>query len=170
MQERQVSIDGTSYVLPEPFMTIATQNPVEQAGVYPLPEAQIDRFAMCIKVGYPTFDHEVAMLADHQGRQHTITAQLSPDMILKLQNLADRVFVHTDLQRYIVELVRKTRSLREIKLGGSPRAALVLMQLARARALIKGRSFVSPDDISSLLHPTLKHRLVLTSESISWPR
>ena len=166
MQEAQVTLEGESTRLPSPFFTIATQNPTEHFGVYPLPEAQLDRFALRVFVGYPSESMELGMIHNYQKSAPTCTARMTPKIILKLQRLADEVFVHPELLQYVVSLARMTRSSAQIKLGISPRACLILTKLCKARALMRGRRYVSPQDVQSLLPSAWSHRLHLTDEAL----
>ncbi len=167
MEERQVTIDGTSYELPSPFMVVATQNPVEMEGTYPLPEAQRDRFMARISIGYPSPEAELAMLDVHGGASPL--ADLTPVAhahdILKLIELVRTVHVAEPVRRYAVELVGATRTSSELRLGASPRATLHLVRAARAAAALDGRDYVTPDDIQSLAVPVLAHRLMPTAET-----
>lgn len=167
MEERQVTIDGTSYELPSPFMVIATQNPVEMEGTYPLPEAQRDRFMARISIGYPSAEAEFAMLDVHGGANplENITPVAHAHDILKLVELVRTVHVAESVRRYAVELVGATRHHQELRLGASPRATLHLVRAARAAAALDGRDYVLPDDIQALAVPVLAHRLIPTAET-----
>ncbi len=165
MQEQQVTIDGETHRLPEPFFVLATQNPIELEGTYPLPEAQIDRFLMRIVVGYPSTDDELKILRTYATSAPEARAVLSPADVLTLQRRAAEVFVDDEIYAYAVALSNFTRTHPRVALGASPRASLGLVLAARARALIDGRNFVSPDDVKKLARPVLAHRLVLTAES-----
>ena len=166
MQEAQVTLDGESETLPKPFFTIATQNPSEQFGVYPLPEAQLDRFALRVLVGYPSEAVEVGMMNAYQARKPRCSARMTPKLITQLQHLAERVFIHPELLRYIVCLARFTRNSSSVKLGVSPRACLTLSKLCKARALVQGRDFVTPNDVQELISYCWSHRLQLNDEAI----
>ena len=167
MQERTVTTDGETRPLPRPFVVLATQNPVELEGTFPLPEAQLDRFMMRIAMGYPDADEEVAIL--DRFEQHdpleTLAAVATRDEVAALQQVVRRVVVAAPVRRYVVELVRATRSHEEIELGASPRASLALQRGAQALADIRNRDFVTPDDVKALAVPVLAHRLILRSES-----
>jgi MoxR-like ATPase len=161
MGEAQVSVEGTSYALAEPFFVIATQNPVEFRGTYPLPEAQMDRFAVQFGLGYVTADEEVAILSAQQER-HPIEAlepRVGLDEVLALRKQVLQVRVAEELKRYAVELVRRTRGAQAVQLGASPRASLALMKAAQALALLDGREFVAPEDVQELAVPVIAHRL-----------
>jgi MoxR-like ATPase len=163
MSEGQVSIDGTRHPLPAPFLVIATQNPVEFHGTYPLPEAQLDRFMVQIELGYPTADEELAMLFQQQ-RRHPLD-NLAPVLdiaeLARMRELVNEVGVEESVGQYIVALVRSTREDGRLRLGNSPRASLMLFRAAQAKALLRGRTFATPDDVRDLAAPVLAHRLVL---------
>ncbi len=165
MQERQVTIDGTTLRLPEPYMVLATQNPIEQEGVYRLPEAQLDRFLFRIKVGYPNRDDEVAMLNLHSRPTPKITAISNSSEIISIQTQLDSVYCSDELKKYIIDLARESRQHNDLLLGASPRAAINLMKAARAYALLKGREFVTHDDVQSICRPVLGHRLIMRPEA-----
>ncbi len=165
MQERQVTIDGTTLGLPEPFMVLATQNPIEQEGVYRLPEAQLDRFLFRIKVGYPQREAEVAMLDLHSRPTPKLTAISSAEEVISIQRQLDSVYCSDELKRYIIDLARESRQHSDLMLGASPRAAINLMKAARAYALLKGREFVTHDDIQSISQSVLGHRLIMRPEA-----
>lgn len=167
MQERQVSHEGITYKLPEPFLVIATQNPIEQAGVYLLPEAQLDRFLIRQLITYPNKDSEMNMLHLKQKQDILpVRTLVSSDQILKIQQFVRQEVVVSDkIMEYIVDLMRKTREHYGLTLGGSPRASLSLMTLAQAKAVISGRDYVEPDDIKQLLFPVINHRLILSPET-----
>jgi MoxR-like ATPase len=167
MQERQVTIDGVTRPLPRPFIVLATQNPVELEGTFPLPEAQLDRFLMRLEVGYPAADDEVEILERYE--QADPLEELQPvargDDVLALQRAVREVHVAGVLRRYIVDVVRATRAYDDIQLGASPRASLALHRAAQALAAVRGRGFAKPDDVKELAAPTLAHRLILTPEA-----
>lgn len=165
MQERQVTIDGETRELPAPFIVLATQNPIEHAGTYPLPEAQIDRFLLRVIVGYPSDDEERAMIERFMRPAPSVQEVLRTDAVFALQNLANEVHVESDVVDYAVKLAAHTRKNAKVHLGISPRATLALVQAARARALLAGRAFVLPDDIKALALTVLAHRLVLAPEA-----
>jgi MoxR-like ATPase len=169
MQERQVTIDGVSYQLPPPFMVMATQNPIEYEGTYPLPEAELDRFTMRIAIGYPPLPDEAQMLSE----QATDTPIDRLECVASAQEVLDgiedakRVFVEESLNRYIVALLRQTRSDNRLYLGASPRAGIALLRVAKARALVLGRDYIEPDDIKAVAPTVLAHRLILAPEARS---
>jgi len=167
MQERQVTVDGVTYGIPAPFMVIATQNPIEYEGTYPLPEAQLDRFAMRVAIGYPTLTAEARMLDEQTSG--TPLDELEPvttgDEVLSLVNDAQSTFVEESVNRYVVALLRHTRGDSRLYLGGSPRAGIALVRVAKAMALADGRGFVSPDDVKAVAEPVLAHRLIVAPEA-----
>ncbi len=167
MQERQVTVDGVSYELELPFMVIATQNPIEYEGTYPLPEAQLDRFAMRVAIGYPTLADEARMLSEQTSG--TPLELLEPvtngAAVLGLVEEAQAIYVEESVNRYVVALLRHTRSDSRLYLGGSPRAGIALVRVAKARALAHGRDFLSPDDIKTVAEPVLAHRLIVSPEA-----
>ncbi|MCB9544224.1 MAG: MoxR family ATPase [Myxococcales bacterium] len=165
MQERQVTIEGETLALPDPFVVLATQNPLEQEGVYPLPEAQVDRFMMKLVMGYPSAGDELKMLATYDHPRAPVAAVLDPEAVRRLRAAAGAVHVSGEVQSYIVALARFTREHPRVRLGASPRASLSLMRAAKAAALLGGREFVLPDDIRGLAEPVLAHRLVMTPEA-----
>jgi MoxR-like ATPase len=169
MEERQVTVDGMTYPLGNPFLVVATQNPVEMEGTYALPEAQRDRFTARISIGYPDPAAELSMVNAHAGTDPL--SALSPvadaQQIHSVQAAVRAVHVAPELRRYAVELTSSTRRLPEVRLGASPRATLHLVRAARAQAALAGRDFVVPDDLQSIAVPVLAHRLVLTPESLT---
>jgi MoxR-like ATPase len=169
MEERQVTVDAHTYSLPRPFLVIATQNPVELEGTYPLPEAQLDRFLLRLQIGYPDRDAEMAILESH-GADEVKPEELEPvtdaDTIAAWTQELNRVHVAGELQGYIVDVVEATRHHRDLMLGVSPRGALALQRAARALAASVGRSYVVPDDVKVLASAVLEHRLVLSSEAM----
>lgn len=167
MQERQVTIEGRTAQLPRPFLVLATQNPIEYEGTYPLPEAQLDRFLLRASVGYPEPEEEERMLRDRHARKHDdvrLNAVIDGDTLLACQAAAEGVLVTDDIFHYIVELVRATRQSSRVVVGASPRGSLALLKLARARAALLGRDFVVPADVQALAVPALAHRLTLRPE------
>ena len=167
MEERQVTVDGTTYRLPPPFMVIATQNPVEHEGTYPLPESQLDRFMMRLSVGYPSRASELQILETH-GADSPLMELVPVADAAEISNLiesAKKVYVAPTLKRYIVDLTEATRGHPEIYLGASPRASLYLLKASRALAASRGRDYVVPDDVQDLAIPVLGHRLLLAPEA-----
>jgi MoxR-like ATPase len=167
MQERQVTIDGVSYQLPPPFMVMATQNPIEYEGTYPLPEAELDRFTMRISIGYPPLADEARMLVENASETplDNLEPVASAQEMLEAIDDAKRVYVEESLNRYVVALLRQTRSDGRLYLGASPRAGLALLRVAKARALVAGRDFVDPDDVKAIAPSVLAHRLILAPEA-----
>jgi MoxR-like ATPase len=166
MEERRVSVDGTSHALPRPFLVLATQNPIEMEGTYPLPEAQRDRFLLRISMGYPSAAAEVAML-DHHGESDPLEP-LQPvtdaDEVMRAIGIVRSVFVHPAVKEYLVGIVNQTRTLPQARLGASPRAGLQLLRAAKARAAMDGRGYVIPDDVAALAAPALAHRVLLNTQ------
>ena len=166
MEERQVTLDGETIPLPEPFLVVATQNPVEYEGTYPLPEAQLDRFLFKLTMTYPDQEEEVRILAlDNQPSDPAPAYRISPEELAAARREVTAVAVAEDLLRYAAALVRTTRESREILLGASPRAAVGLVRGSKARAALAGRDFALPEDVKELLLPTLRHRIVLRPEA-----
>lgn len=165
MQERQVTIEGKTLPLPEPFMVLATQNPIEQEGVYRLPEAQLDRFLFRIQVGYPERNDEIDMLALHSRPAFKPVPVTTAEEITDIQRQVDAVFASRELQEYIIDLVRKSRQHPDLALGASPRAAINLLKAGRVHALLCGRSFLTHEDIHAISLPVLAHRLIIRPES-----
>ena len=163
MAEHQVTADGTTYSLASPYFVIATQNPVETQGTFPLPAAQLDRFLVCTSVGYPATDSAVKILQHGPGEfnLNQCSPVCSAEEIVSAQEAARSVYVHPDLLSYIVDLTEKTRSLPEVLLGVSPRGSLALLSAAKANAVLAGRDFVVPEDIRSLAAPVFAHRIIL---------
>jgi MoxR-like ATPase len=169
MQEQQVTIDGVSYELGRPFMVMATQNPIEYEGTYPLPEAQLDRFTMRIAIGYPPLSEEAKMLAEQTADPpiDALEPVASAADAVALSDEAKAIFVEESLNRYVVALLRATRGDSRLYLGGSPRAGIALLRVAKARALAARRSFLEPDDIKAVAVAVLAHRLILAPEARS---
>ena len=167
MEEQQVTVDGVTMPLPRPFIVIATQNPVELHGTFPLPEAQLDRFLMKIAVGYPETEAEDDMLLRFQGDNPLteLAAVTTAAEIMQIKAAAQQVHVEASLRRYLLDVVRETREVPEIELGASPRASLALFHAAQSLALIRGRDFVIPDDIKRLAPSILSHRLIASTEA-----
>ncbi len=169
MEERQVTMDGTTYAMETPFMVLATQNPIEQEGTYALPEAQLDRFIFKIKVDYPTPEEEVRILQTHHERkgkkpQEQIAAVLTPEQLVDFKSKIQDVVVEEKIIKYIADIITKTRNHPHLYLGGSPRASIATLNAAKAFAAIQGRDFVIPEDIKRALVPVLNHRVILTPE------
>ena len=169
MQENQVTIDGTTYELARPFMVMATQNPIEYEGTYPLPEAQLDRFTMRLSIGYPPLGDEARMLTEQTSdppleRLEPVTTATEVALVV---DEARRVYVEESLNRYVVALLRHTRADERLYLGGSPRAGIALLRVAKARALLEGRDYLEPDDVKAVAEPVLAHRLLLAPEARS---
>ena len=164
MQERQTTLEGETHPLPRPFVVFATQNPIEYEGTYPLPEAQVDRFLMRIDVGYPTREQEKEVLDRRRARRSDdvrIEPVSNPPMVLALQAAIEEVHVDDDVERYIVEIATRTREHSQVEVGASPRGSLALLKLGRARAALKGRDYVVPDDIKEIAVEALAHRVLL---------
>ena len=167
MQENQVTVDGETWPLPRPFMVMATQNPIEYEGTYPLPEAQLDRFAMRVSLGYPTLQEESRMLSEQTSAPplDELEPVAGAAAALGLVEAARAVFVEESLNKYVVALLRTTRSDSRLYLGASPRAGIALLRIAKARALAERRDYVSPDDVKAVAAPVLAHRLILGPEA-----
>jgi MoxR-like ATPase len=167
MQERQVTIEGTSNELDRPFLVIGTQNPIEYEGTYPLPEAQLDRFILRTSIGYPDREHEWEVLQRRVERQ---TDEIGLDVVvdrstlLEMQRAAEQVYVAETIGHYMVDIVKATRESSRVEVGASPRGSLALLKLSRCRAALDGRDFVTPDDVKSIVVPALSHRLMLRPE------
>ena len=169
MEEQQITLDGKSYQMDKPFLVFATQNPIEYEGTYRLPEAQLDRFLLKIKVDYPTVDEEVLILTGNHERRgkreiEGVQAVLSAAQITSYQELTQMVQIEENLKRYISLIIQKTRNYPSIYLGASPRASIYLMTASKALAIIRGRDFITPDDIREMINPVLGHRIILTAE------
>ena len=168
MEERQVTIEGETYPLPPPFLVLATQNPIEFEGTYPLPEAQLDRFLMRIGVGYPTNDDEWRII-ERRLQRKTDVVQLTPVVgssdLEQMKASVENVFVSEAIGRYIVSIVDATRSAPRVQVGASPRGSLALVKLARAKAVLAGREFVTPEDVKAVAVPALAHRIALRPDS-----
>ena len=170
MEERQVSIDGTTHQMGELYTILATQNPVEQEGTYKLPEAQLDRFLMKITMGYPSLEEEVDILERHHANASLVKLEslapvLTKEELLSLRRLIEHVFVDRTLLQYIALIVQQTRTSKAVYLGASPRASVAMMQASKAYALLQGRDFVTPEDIKFVAPYVLQHRLILTAEA-----
>ena len=169
MQEHQVTVDGVSYQLERPFMVMATQNPIEYEGTYPLPEAELDRFTMRITIGYPPLADEARMLTEQTTEQplDSLAAVATEADVLGAADDAKAIFVEESLNRYIVALLRQTRSDQRLYLGASPRAGIALLRVAKSRALSEGRDYVAPEDVKAVASAVLAHRLILAPEARS---
>lgn len=165
MQEQQVTIEGKTLPLPEPFMVLATQNPIEQEGVYRLPEAQLDRFLFRVHVGYPDRQQEIDMLDLHSRPVVKLSPVSNANEIIGIQSQLDEVFCSQELKTYIIDLVRQSRMHADLALGASPRAAINVMKAGRAHALLQGRPFMTHEDVQAVSMPVLCHRLILKPES-----
>ena len=173
MQEKQVTIEGETMVLSEPFVVLATQNPIEYEGTFPLPEAQLDRFMIKISIGYPEKNEEARILSDRRRRQKdefSLKQVTGRDELLEMRELIEEVHIHEDLERYIIEVVSQTREDTRVAVGASPRGSLAFQKMARAYAAIQGRDFVIPDDIKHFDIPVLAHRLILQPAHWMAPR
>ena len=175
MQEGQVTLGDESFILPSPFMVLATQNPIEQEGTYPLPEAQVDRFMLKVKVGYPSRDHEISIMKQ-EGNRETPRLQpiLKPEAVVGLRDLANRIYLDEKLYDYIAKIVFATRVPKEfglddlsslIEFGASPRASIALVQAVKAYAMIQGRGYVTPQDVKSIGLDVLRHRVMISYEA-----
>ena len=167
MQEHQVTVDGTARPLPEPFTVLATQNPIEYEGTYPLPEAQLDRFLLRTGIGYPTQDEEVEVLrrrVDRGADDLKLTPQASGEDLLRMREAIESVEIDPDVARYIVQLVAATRASGRVQVGASPRGSLALLKLSRSRAALQGRTYVVPEDVKAVAVAALAHRLSLRPE------
>jgi MoxR-like ATPase len=169
MEESQVTIDGDTHVLVRPFMVIATQNPIEYEGTYPLPEAQLDRFTMRIDIGYPTLAEEARMLTEQTVEEplESLRPVTSARGVVALSEDAKAIYVEESVNRYVVALLRHTRGDPRLYLGASPRAGIALLRVAKARALARGRDFVQPDDVKAVAEHVLSHRLILAPDARS---
>ena len=169
MEEKQITVDGTTYRMDYPFLVIATQNPIEQEGTYRLPEAQLDRFLFRIKLKYPTIQQEAEILQKYkddfsQRVMQEVNPVLSREDLKRSQELIEKVHIKDDIILYIAKLVDSTRNNGDLALGASPRASLSLLRASKAIAAINGRDFVTPDDVRFVANPVLNHRLILTAE------
>jgi MoxR-like ATPase len=164
MEERQVTVDGETHILPKPFMVMATQNPIEYEGTFPLPEAQLDRFLLRLRLGYPSMSDEVRVLDDQQIQHplETLKSVVSVDEILQAVEAVKHIYIAPDLKRYIVQLTTRTRQSADVYLGASPRGSLALARAGQARAALQGRDHVLPDDIQALATAVLAHRVIVS--------
>ncbi len=167
MEERQVTVDGQTHILPRPFFVMATQNPIELEGTFPLPEAQLDRFLLKLRLGYPEKDEEISILERFRGKDPLVClkAVASPQQISELQGARNKIRVSLPVREYIADIVRATRENEALRFGASPRGSLGLMRTGQALAALRGRDFVLPDDIKHLAVSVLAHRLILTDET-----
>lgn len=165
MQERQVTIGNETNKLTAPFIVLATQNPLEMEGVYPLPEAQVDRFLFKLNVGYPSKEEEITLIKSRSYEEESINKIFSAEQIIEAGKLAAKVQITDEILNYIVTIVTATRNNQNIHLGASPRASIAFLETSKILALFEGRSFVIPDDIKKLAYPILRHRLILSSEA-----
>ena len=167
MQERQASIDGVTFTLPDPFIVMATLNPIEMEGTFPLPEAQLDRFLLRVNLGYPTLEEESAMLMRFQSMQtlDTISSVAGPEEILEAQHAVEQVRMEPNVRDYLLAIIAATRTHSQLRLGASPRASLSLQHAAQARAAMADRDYVIPDDIKEMANPVLAHRVVIESSA-----
>jgi MoxR-like ATPase len=167
MQEARVTLEGETLALPEPFLVLATQNPIEYEGTFPLPEAQLDRFMLKVTVGYPSLDEEKEILQRRHRRQVEEVSLLpvtSAAQVLEMRQIIETIHVDPDLELYIAQLVHETRVDRRVAVGASPRASLAFLKMARARAALLGRTFILPDDIKHFAVPVLSHRMIMQPE------
>jgi MoxR-like ATPase len=172
MQERQVTVEGETMKLPEPFIVIATQNPIEYEGTFPLPEAQLDRFIIRLSIGYPSAEEEQEIVHRRRTRKQddqALQVVASVQDLLAMQRQVEEVFVDEDIEHYLVDLTGRTRAHRQAAVGASPRGTLALLKLSRAWAAIQGRSYVLPDDVKTFVKPALSHRLILVPDLWSTP-
>lgn len=168
MQEQHVTVDGITYPLTRPFHVLATQNPIEFEGTFPLPEAQLDRFLMRLSVGYPNLEEEIEILNRRISRKQeefTLKPITNAKEIIEIQQVVEEIHVDERIKKYIVDIVRSTRESDRIEVGASPRGSLALLHLSRASAVIDGRDFVNPDDVKKIVIPALEHRIILTTGS-----
>lgn len=164
MQEYQVTLEGDTLELPNPFIVVATQNPIEYEGTFPLPEAQLDRFVIKLRIGYPNRDEEREILERRRQRKQdaiSLNPVVTPQVFSAMRQRVEEIYIHPDVERYIVDLVASTREHRQVAIGVSPRGSLALLKLTRAWAAIHGRSYVVPDDVKQFAHDALSHRIIL---------
>ena len=166
MEEQQISVDGVTHLLPPPFIVLATQNPIEQEGTFPLPEAQLDRFLVRVSLGYPEFADESNMLERLRGTHpiHSLKPVVNATVVQQMQEYAGRVYVHEQVKEYLLKIVHASRASIKLGLGASPRASIALYRTAQAMAALRGRNYVIPDDIKELAVPIMAHRLILKPE------
>ena len=164
MQEQQVTLEGETLALPHPFIVVATQNPIEYEGTFPLPEAQLDRFIAKLRIGYPKPEEELEILERRMQRMEdtvSLNAVVTPQIFLAMRQLVEKVYLHSDVGQYIVDLVVKTRNHHQVVIGASPRGSLALLKLTRAWAAIQGRDYVLPDDVKLFAQDSLCHRIIM---------
>lgn len=166
MEERQVTIDGKTYPLPKPFFLIATQNPIELEGTFPLPEAQLDRFLIKINIGYPNEEEEISILKRFQKDDPLISLKpvATPKQIITMKQMCKKITLSSSVHKYIIDIISSTRNNKKLRFGVSPRGSLGLMRAAQGLAAIKGRNYVIPDDVKELIKPVLAHRIILNEE------
>jgi MoxR-like ATPase len=167
MQEGQVTLEGETLLLPEPFLVLATQNPIEYEGTFPLPEAQLDRFMVKLTVGYPNLEEEKEILRRRQDRRQdeaVLSKVTNAEQLMEMRQMVETVHLHKDLEEYIARVVHETRQDRRVAVGSSPRGSLAFLKMARARAALQGRDYVTPDDIKHFAAPVLIHRIILQPE------
>jgi MoxR-like ATPase len=164
MEERQVTVDGVTHILPKPFMVLATQNPIEYEGTFPLPEAQLDRFLLRLRLGYPSMSDEIRVLDDQQIQHplETLMPVVKSKEILQAVDDVKHIYISPVIKRYIVELTTRTRQSDDVYLGASPRGSLALSRAGQARAALLGRDYVLPDDIQALAVAVLAHRIIVS--------
>ncbi len=164
MEERQVTVDGTTHILPRPFMVLATQNPIEYEGTFPLPEAQLDRFMLRVRLGYPEFHDEMKILDDQRFKHpiETLKPVVKTQEVLAAAETIKSVYVSPAIKRYVTDLTRRTRSTGDVYLGASPRGTLALSRTCQALAALRGRDFILPDDVKDLAVPVLGHRIIVS--------
>lgn len=167
MEERQVTVDGETHILPKPFMVMATQNPIEYEGTFPLPEAQLDRFLLRLRLGYPSMADEIRVLDDQQIQHpfETLKSVVKLKEILQAGEDVKRIFISPAIKRYVVQLTTRTRQSKDVYLGASPRGSLALARAGQARAALQGRAYVLPDDIQALAAAVLAHRIIISPEA-----
>lgn len=168
MQEHHATVDGITYVLPQPFHVLATQNPIEFEGTFPLPEAQLDRFLMRIGIGYPDTSEEIEILnkrIERKREEFELKPLTSTKELVEIQDVVEEIHIDDRIKEYIVEIVRRTRENDRIEIGSSPRGSLALLHLSRASAVLNGRDFVNPDDVKKVVIPALSHRIILSTGS-----
>ncbi len=169
MEERQITVDGKTYLMDQPFIVFATQNPIEHEGTYRLPEAELDRFLFKAEINYPSLEEETRILLELHNRKNSndlsmIKTVLSTSNLEKYRSKTREIHIDENIAKYVAEIISKTRNNRNLYLGGSPRASLSVITSAKALAAMKGRDFITPDDVNEIIYPVLKHRLILTPE------